>query len=156
MSSPIAYIVVGTLGGGQAELLSATWIRELSSWSVSCGNLSHRALRCLLVVWSDVATVRAFLQPLAIKDRDAAAFGMNQACTLQGLQCDGDTGAVGAEHQAEELVRKGHLFAINAIVRHQEPACQPLFDLAAPVRECGGCGLEEEGVRVAQHWPVQR
>lgn len=51
-----------------------------------------------LFVVSGIGAVGAFLQLLAIEDGYAAASSTYQACALQRLQCDRDTGTVGPEH----------------------------------------------------------
>jgi hypothetical protein len=47
------------------------------------------------------------------------------------------------------------IIAVDAVVRHQEPARQPLLNCAASVGEGGGRCLLQKGVHVAQHRAMQ-
>ena len=85
-----------------------------------------------------------------------AAAGGDEARLFQRLQRDRHAGTMGAEHQAEKLVREGELIAVDAIIRHEKPARQALLDLAAAVGERGCGGLSQEGMRVAQHGAMKR
>jgi len=107
--------------------------------------------REVLALGRHVRPVRSFLQPLAVDDGDMAAARGDETRFFQRLQCDRHARAMGAEHEAEELVCERKLFVVDAVVRHEKPARQSLFDLAAAVGERGGGGLGQECVRVAQH-----
>src|SRR5204863_5885453 len=86
--------------------------------------------REVLALGRHVRSVRAFLQPLAVDDGDMAAARGDETCFFQRLHCDCYARALGAEHEAEELGREGELLAVDAVVGHEKPARQSLFDLA--------------------------
>jgi len=69
---------------------------------------------------------------------------MNEGATRQ------HAGPAHAEHDRQKLVRQLQLIAIHAVLRHQEPARQPLLYLSAPV--CHRCLIAGRGV----HLPADR
>ena len=112
--------------------------------------------REVLALRRHVRSVRAFLQPFAVDDGDAAAARGDETCFFQRLQSNRHAGTVRTEHEAEKLVRERELLAVDAVVRHEKPARQSLFDLAAAVGECGCRGLRQERMRETQHRAMQR
>src|SRR5204862_6511795 len=98
-----------------------------------------------------VGTIRSLLQSLAIKDTDVSAPRGNETIVLKRIHRISDTGTVGAEHQTEEFVGERQFFAVYAVVGHEKPARQPLFDLAAAVGERSRGCLKKKRVRVGQH-----
>ena len=52
-------------------------------------------------------------------------------------------------------MRETQFIAISAIVCHQQPARQTLFDLAAPVGKRRLCDLHHESMRVMQQHVMQ-
>src|ERR1700704_4433974 len=80
-----------------------------------------------------VGAVGTFLQCSAIDDGYVAATRRDETRIFQCLHCDRHARTMGAEHEAEELVSERELFAVDAVVRHEQPARQSLFDLAAAV-----------------------
>jgi len=49
----------------------------------------------------------------------------------------GDAGAAHAQHHGQEFVGQRHRIAGHAVMRHQQPARQALFQLGAAIGQCG-------------------
>lgn len=93
-----------------------------------------------MIVRSNVGAIRSLLQALAIEDRDSSAPMRDEAGFFQGLQRDGDARAVRPEHQPKKLMCQRKLIIVDAVVCHEKPARETLFDFAAAVCQssCGG------------------
>src|SRR5438067_13284379 len=75
-----------------------------------------------LVARCEIGTVGALGQPLAINDGDDASAVGDPSPALELPQRDRHARACGAEHDAEELVRKGDLMVVEAVVSEKQPA----------------------------------
>jgi hypothetical protein len=105
----------------------------------------------LLIVGPDVGAVGIFLQCLTVDDGDVAAPRGDEAGLFQALQGDRHARTMGAEHEAEELMREGNVAAVEAIISHEQPTRQSLLDVAAAVGERGCRGLSQKSMCEAQH-----
>jgi hypothetical protein len=65
-------------------------------------------------------------------------------------------GAAYAQHQRHELVGEQHLWPFNAVLAHEQPAREPLFQPAVGVRQGRVCGLHVQDVGEAQENVVKR
>ena len=67
------------------------------------------------------------------------------------MQRHGDTGAAHPQHHGQKFMGQRHGIGVHAVMRHQQPARQPLFQLGAAIGQGGMGGLDHEGLGRFQH-----
>jgi hypothetical protein len=93
---------------GEKNLVNSRHMR-LQTPFVNCGR------EVLLALRRHVRSVRTFLQPFAVDDGDVAAARGDETCFFQRLQSNRHARTMGAEHEAEKLVRERELLAVDAV-----------------------------------------
>ena len=76
-----------------------------------------------------VALAGRVLQPHARENADLTANVADELSFSQRACGDGDRTSTHAQHVGEELVREVEMIRVRAVMRHQQPACRPCFDL---------------------------
>ena len=92
---------------------------------------------------------REFFEALAIPDRDKAPFRLDQLLAFEQVECVRDAGAPDPKHQSEKVMGEGQL-RVQAVMGHEQPACQTLFYAVSAVRKSGARNLDHEDVDVLQ------
>jgi hypothetical protein len=87
------------------------------------------------VVFADqfVAFAAGGFEGFAVEDADGAARIFDDLGFLQGAGGLGDAAAVGAEHGGEEVVGEREEARLDAVLRHEEPAGEALFDVVEAI-----------------------
>src|SRR5690348_5405775 len=87
-----------------------------------------------------IAKARCGLESAAVRDMNPSACVADQPSSLQRSRSLGDTDPAHTKHAGEERMGDAEGVFIGAIVRHQQPACQPLFN---DMRSDAAGGLRE-------------
>src|SRR5581483_11161085 len=80
-----------------------------------------------------VAFAGCQFQFLAVDDFDRPAQVFDESRLLQNAGRQAHARPSGAQHLREKLVGDGKKFRVHAVLTHEQPARQPLFDLVQPV-----------------------
>src|ERR1043166_4848034 len=76
-----------------------------------------------------ITFARRRFQFLSVLYLDSAPKVFNGSRFLQNASGKAHAGASCAEHLRQELMGDGEQFRIHAVLAHEQPTCQPLFDL---------------------------
>ncbi len=76
--------------------------------------------------------------------------GADQAFLFELAERDRDAWPPDAKHRGKELVRQPDIIALGTIMGHQQPAGEPLVELAAAVGQSRLRHLEQECVHISQ------
>lgn len=116
------------------------------------------------VIWSstiarlhlDVTTARRLFEAATVEHFDIAADITNQAGFLHDAGRRGDAAAAHAKHVGEKLVRQLEMVPTRSVMRHQEPARQPVADIMKARASGGLTELQQQQVDMLPQYPVQR
>src|SRR5436190_900622 len=80
----------------------------------------------------------------------------NPSPAFKFLHGDCHTWSRSTKHEPKELLGERDFMAVQAIISHQQPACESFFDLVASVGKGGLGGLPHEGMSIVQQCFLQR
>jgi hypothetical protein len=128
---------------------------QLFTESVFCSKLESAEQTLKLGFRRAVNPARSLLQPSSVDDCHVTAFARNDATSFKVFHGKRHARPIRRHHHAKKIVGDRQFVAVNTVMRHEEPARDPLFEFAASVGECRVSSLYEEGMRVMQTAPPQ-
>jgi hypothetical protein len=85
------------------------------------------------VLHGDVAFAGCVFESRAIQNRNGATRILDEAAALENSGGQADAGASGTQHLSEEFMSHAKDFGIDAVLAHQQPTRQALFNFMQPV-----------------------
>src|ERR1700761_6979795 len=98
-----------------------------------------------------VALACRVLKAKTVSDGYPAACVVDKTSLLQHSRGNGNAGSSDAQHHRQKLVRHRECVALAAVVCHEQPASEALFDMVPTVTGGGHSHLHMERHGVAQH-----
>src|SRR5688572_15761137 len=137
-------------------------VERTSGTSSSCRSLPPAALQRATSraagssFRSNVGAVRRILETRAIDDQNSAALRSDQTVHLETLEGNGHPRSAHTQHARQELMGKRQVVAVDAVVRHQQPAGQTLFDFVTAIGHGSLGRLDDECIADSEQPLLER